>query len=244
MLIRRLGIFSRRLIRARKFKLLFKGTRCFQMPSTICFGERTLAVAFPPEPTQKNDFINIMLDDEYGVLRLPHGIKTVLDVGANSGLFSLKAANHLHGATVHAYEPNPRIFPYAANNLAQVGVRCFQAGIGSRAGFAFMEDSGDSRLAQTRLSDSGQIRIVSLAEAVAEIGGELDLLKLDCEGAEWDIFQDVSTFRKIRLIRMEYHIDKQHGLDGLRATAQSLGYRIDKLVPNQGFGVAWLSRLR
>ena len=242
MMLHRLALLTRRFFRARDYGVTFTGTTGFQMPKAIRFGNRSWPLETPPEVGLGSDFINLLLDDDYGFHDLPPDLKTVLDVGANCGLFSLLAAHRLPVATIHAYEPNPRVFPYTKKNLAPAGVTCFQAGVGSQSGFASMEDAGESRLAQTKLADDGQVRIVSLAEAVDRLGGGLDLLKLDCEGAEWDIFLDADTFRKIRRVRMEYHLDSRHDLDALRAIAAALGYRIDKLLPNQGFGLAWFSR--
>jgi FkbM family methyltransferase len=45
----------------------------------------------------------------------------------------------------------------------------------------------------------------SLASAVEALGGA-DLLKLDCEGAEWDLFETVDVWRRIAAITMEYHL--------------------------------------
>jgi hypothetical protein len=75
------------------------------------------------------------------------------------------------------------------------------------------------------------------------MGGALDLLKLDCEGAEWDIFKDVEALRQVRLIRMEYHLTDGRSLDDLTIHAKRLGFHIERLEPNQGFGIAWLSRI-
>jgi FkbM family methyltransferase len=239
---RRACLLVKRWNRARGFGVPFSGTSAFRMPADIRWGRRVLPFSAPDEAGLGADFINLVLDDDYGLRELGSDIKSVLDVGANCGLFSLMAAHYLPFATIHAYEPNPRIYPHLAKNLAPVGAIPFSAGVGSKAGFAVMADVGESRLAQTRQTQNGKVTIVSLADAVSKLGNDLDLLKLDCEGAEWDIFQDPDTFRKIRLIRLEYHLDERHSLETLRQTVSTLEFRLDKLIPNQGFGLAWLAR--
>ncbi|UOM34327.1 non-ribosomal peptide synthetase [Acuticoccus sp. I52.16.1] len=53
---------------------------------------------------------------------LPAGA-TVLDVGANIGLFSLAAHFAAPGVTIHAFEPNPAVADLAAANTARYGAR-------------------------------------------------------------------------------------------------------------------------
>ena len=131
--------------------------------------------------------------------------------------------------------PNPRIFPDAVTNVALVGATVFPAGVGSRTGLAVMHEMGDSRLAQTILSDSGSIQIVSLRDAIGRMGGDLDLLKLDCEGAEWDIFQDAEPFRRVRLIRMEYHLTDGRSLDDLTRLCLEAGILHRAIRTQSGF---------
>src|SRR5262249_44349858 len=128
-------------------------------------------------------------------------------------------------------------------NMALVGATAIEAGVGSCSGLAAIDEKGDSRLAQTRLTDSGSIQIVSLRDAIRRMGGAVDLLKLDCEGAEWDILKDVEGFRRVGLVRMEYHLTDGRSLDDLTMQATRLGFCIERLEPNDGFGIAWLSRV-
>ena len=201
-----------------------------------------MSLAIPDEAGTGLDFINLALDDEYGLRELPFRPRTILDVGANFGLFSLLAAERFPTAVIHAYEPNPRVFIAARTNLERIKATLFDEGVGSVSGMADIREYGDSRLAQTVVSQSGSIKIVSLRDAISRLGDELDLLKLDCEGAEWDIFQDAEPFRRVRAIRMEYHLMGGRSVDDLIATAQELDFRIERLEQNQGFGIAWLCR--
>lgn len=232
----------RRILRARSLGFCFLGASRFRVPNSLCLCNRVLKLSLPDEAGQHKVFLYLALDDVFGLRELPFVPKTILDVGANFGLFSLLAAHYCGNATIHAYEPNPRIFAHTAANLALVGGTAFEAGVGSRSAFAVMRDDNQSRLAQTVLSEAGTIPIVSLSQAIERIGPEVDLLKLNCEGAEWDIFKDGRAFQKIRLIRMEYHLTEKHRVDNLIACARELGFRIDRLVPKDAFGYAWLSK--
>ncbi|MEB3189380.1 MAG: FkbM family methyltransferase [Snowella sp.] len=167
---------------------------------------------------------------------------TVLDIGANIGLFSLWARRCFPAATIHAYEPNPRITAFTKNNLAQGSIAFFAEGIGSQSGFASGIDQSESRLSQFTVGAMAGIKVISLQEAVDRLGGNVDLLKLDCEGAEWEIFHDPTPFANIESVRMEYHLTDGKTIADVKQVVESLGYAVDHLEENIGFGIIWFSR--
>lgn len=242
--LKRFTLFLRRFLRAREFGVRFVGTTKFLLPRSIRWRDLNLSISAPEEAGLAWDFINLALDDEYGLREFRDKPKTVIDVGANVGLFSILAAHYFTNAMIHAYEPNPRVIPYAAKNLRPLGVTLFNEGVGRVVGFATIQDRGESRLAHTLPAESafGNVPIISLTQAVERMGCEIDLLKLDCEGAEWDIFQEPRAFERIRNIRLEYHLIQGHSVEDLERVMTYLGFRIDRWIPNQGFGIAWLSR--
>lgn len=232
----------RRVLRAARLGVFFGGTSRFRLPQSVRLGSQAVLLNAPPEPHLAYDFINVLLDDEYGLEQLCGEVASVLDVGANIGLFSVWARCNFPRAVIHGYEPNPRLIELAGCNLRQVNVRLFGEGVGAESGFAVMENNVESRLGQVRFGAKAGIPITALGEAIERIGGSVDLLKLDCEGAEWDIFHDKASFNKVRLIRMEYHLVNNCSIDDLSRWAKEAGFQIDRLRPNNGFGMAWLSR--
>jgi FkbM family methyltransferase len=238
----KIKLLMRRFLRARALGVAFPGTSRFRMPKSLRLCNRLSPVSVPDESGHDKVFIYLALDDAFGLRELPFQPKTILDIGANFGLFSLLAAHYCRPTIIHAYEPNPRIFSHTVANLALVGGIAFQEGVGSCSGLAVMCDQGESRLAQTVRSEAGTVRIVSLIEAINRIGSSVDLLKLNCEGAEWEILAEAQPFQKVGLIRMEYHLIGGWQLDHLVAFAKHLGFRIDRLIPRQDSGYAWLSR--
>jgi hypothetical protein len=96
---------------------------------------------------------------------------------------------------------------------------------------------------QCTTSDSGDIPVVSLRTAIERMGGSVDLLKLDCEGAEWSILEHPEAFSAVRCVRMEYHlIEPDHSTNRLVEAFQRMGFNCSHIVPNQGFGLAWFDR--
>jgi FkbM family methyltransferase len=235
-------LLLQRAVRAARLGVLFCGTSRFSLPERVRAGFKSLRLLAPPERGLAYDFINVWLDDEYGLRAMENKPTKVLDVGANVGLFSVWAAYCFPAATIHAYEPNPRVLAFAQSNLKQVGARLFPEGIGPSSGFAEMQDQPESRLGKVRFGVDKGVTITSLAVAIERMGGSVDLLKLDCEGAEWQIFKDEGPFEHVRCIRMEYHLTDGRTVDDLDRVATGLDYKIAKLVPNTGFGIAWLAR--
>jgi len=115
--------------------------------------------------------------------------------------------------------------------------------VGNHNGDAYISsltESRSNRVSKTENIGTSKISIKDFSELVASEDEEIDLLKLDCEGAEWDIFENPMPFRKVRRIRMEYHLVDGKTLEDLRKAADRIGFEIVKLEENSGFGIAWM----
>jgi len=129
----------------------------------------------------------------------------VVDVGANVGAFAVLAARR--GASVVAYEPHPDTFAHLERNAAELEVRCVEAAVVARpppGGTVPLELNPDSDTGH-RVGGSGiEVPAAALAEVV--VGG-CDLLKLDCEGAEFELLELTPTesWRGVRRIACEVH---------------------------------------
>ena len=105
-----------------------------------------------------------------------------------------------------------------------------------------MVDNSESRLCQIKTGSSQGITIIPLQEAINRIGGQVDLLKIDCEGAEWDIFRNPEPFKNIKSIRMEYHLTEGRSIEDVKEVINKLGFTLEHLEENSGFGIVWFSR--
>lgn len=235
---------GRRVRSAAKLGLVFPGMRRFRLPACISLDGQKVQIHAPNESGIRSDFVNLWLDDDYGLTTLKLHPRTILDIGANIGLFSIFARKVFRDAVIHAYEPNPRIVPYAVSNLTPLGIRVFDEGIGLENGSATIVEKGDSVLSQAQRSATGTISITAFRSAIEKLGGTVDLLKLDCEGAEWEILRDGEAFRHVRIIRMEYHLVNGHTMNELLDLAATINFSIDRVVPNNGFGIMWLRSKR
>lgn len=235
-------ILLRRFLAARRLGFEFLGTTKSKLPSQAKLGHQVVNLTYPPDSGYMSDIINLWLDDEYGIRQLEAEPKTIVDIGGNIGLFSLWAWSHFPDAALYTFEPNSRVFEQLKKNLAPTNAQVCGVGVSSKSGFALMNDNTDSRMGSTTQVANGDIELRSLSQVVADVGGKIDLLKMDCEGAEWDIFEDKGAFEAIDAIRMEYHLDDQHSVETLESITEELGYRMTHHSPNRGFGISWLDK--
>lgn len=189
-----------------------------------------MELSTPGDEGTKNAFLDVFLADAYGMRSLRTAPRTVLDIGAHVGFFSLLSRMLYPAAQVHAYEPNPSLWSHLSAHARKSGFVAHPAGVGSSAGRATLVAGRDSVFTQTKRDRLGDVEVRSLAAAVAGLGGRVDLLKLDCEGAEWDILRDQATMGSVDRVAMEYHLVERHSLDELVGLLRGLGFAISLLA--------------
>lgn len=219
--------------------VFYAGTSNFNLPKAFRLNRKKARIFAPLEKSLAYDFINIFLDDEYGLRKIESAPKTIVDIGANIGLFSLKAGLLFPEAKIHVYEPNPRLKSYLSKNLEQIPGDFYQEAVGARDGNGYCIDSGDSRMAIFK-NGVGHSKMIGFSTALDRIGHQIDLLKIDCEGGEWEIFENPIPFQKVKSIRMEYHLLGGKTFDDLMKAADRIGFEIVKLQENTNFGIAWM----
>ncbi len=144
---------------------------------------------------------------------------TVVDVGAHYGYFSLfAAANTASSSKIVAIEPSPSNFKQLKQNLRdnQVSnVKICQSAIGGKTGeVALFEGKNsnhsivDGNALANRKSGGQKVAVKTLETLLIELAiDHVDFLKMDCEGAEYEIFGTLPAhvFDRISTISMEFH---------------------------------------
>jgi FkbM family methyltransferase len=202
-------------------RLGFEGLRVFV---ATAMARREVRVVFPgvSEPirirqgtSDKFCFEQIFLSDDYK-LDFPHDPSLIVDGGANVGYASIYFANHYPRASILAVEPEPSNFSALVANLqAYPQVKALRAAIW-RSPEPLVVDSSDECWAayvtepNSVKEDSGlpSVQGSTIANLLQMSGKEtIDILKLDVEGAEKEIFlsSDCSWLSKTKILIVELH---------------------------------------
>lgn len=152
----------------------------------------------------------IFIREDYGEIA---SNQTIVDIGANIGVFSLYAA-FSGAAIVYAFEPNTQVYQcllqnIRTNNLMDV-ITPYHGAVSSVDGkkikFPLRASVNNSIITTGCDSDYEIVDTISIQRVLCE-KKKIDLLKVDCEGAEYDIFLNSKPeiFEIVQAVRMEYH---------------------------------------
>ncbi|MGD1088658.1 MAG: FkbM family methyltransferase [Verrucomicrobiota bacterium] len=172
-----------------------------------------------------------IFDREIYTFRQINDRPRILDCGANVGVSCLYFRKRFRNAKITAFEPDPKIFTYLRNNLANSGwndVNLVAKGVwSSNTTLKFQSEGADAgRIDSTKNSNIIEISTVRLRDFLNE---PIDLLKMDIEGAETEVVLDIaSCLQNVRNIFVEYHsfIGQPQTLGKLIQTLIEAGFRV------------------
>ena len=208
-MLARIKMWLGRFFRAKKLKIRFFRASKFETPDVITIDKKEHELFLPREHGVFVAFVELLLDDCYQLQDLEsEDISTVLDIGANVGLFAVAAKSFLGDVKIHAYEPNRMLEKYLVSQAQNFAFDFYLEAVGGESGMVSLHERrpGESVHSVTGSRGSGEIVQISLGEAVKRIGGRVDLLKMDCEGAEWAMLERPEYFSGVRHLRLEYHL--------------------------------------
>ncbi len=178
-------------------------------------------------------FANAVFQDEYQINDLrPHNVRTIVDIGAHVGSFTVLCHHYWPEAKIVAIEPHPDSFDLLQRNTAHspaTQLLLINAAVTKKSGKTLLS----SPVSHSRVSEYvpdvwdelkprnrhfgievPAITTEGFWQQIAEFGiTEVDLLKLDCEGAEYLILPELSRLgllQHIGWIRGEWHSRKDN----------------------------------
>ena len=185
-----------------------------------------------------------------GGFYVPSSQHTVIDCGANIGLFAFYLANKAPGIRVHCFEPasetRKRLEMNIISNRLNKSIHVYPFAIfgeGGRKLLRHAQSTGDYSFFD-RITIDGEreelVECVTLQQAL-DLSGSLriDLLKIDVEGSEIEIVEgaDSKTWERVKRVVVEFHDDfRSSSRDRLIRAFQSHGFRIrlDEAFPCSG----------
>ncbi len=158
----------------------------------------------------------------YSIMRLNTQNKplTIIDVGANIGLFAIYMKCLNPENVIYCFEPSPGTLNLLKKNVGSIkGISIYPYGLFSSEGIAKMylnnENTGENSIkaTPTDVSDIKKTINIPLKESNSEFDKlnitELNVLKIDTEGCEVDILENIRhRLDAIDYILLEYHSEK------------------------------------
>ncbi len=169
---------------------------------------------------------------------------TVVDLGANIGVFALECQRLAAGVRVLAAEPNPQTFRQLRRNVDANGldgtVHAWPVAVGRERRPLYLKPGADTSGHQELVPEGAgePIPCETLDDFFARAGIDgCELLKIDTEGAELDIVAGASAalWQTIRRVVIEYHDNVHPGAGAqLERRLAALGYDCRR-VPTPGY---------
>ena len=141
---------------------------------------------------------------------------TVVDIGAHIGYFTIYAAKKANKGKILSFEPSRESFKVLKNNLKINNIQNVNVeniGVRNESGTSTLYVDEDNEIGNSMFSNDKNlikenVQVTSITEIIKKYNiKSIDLLKLDCEGAEYEIILKlpINILNKIKKISMEVH---------------------------------------
>jgi len=152
---------------------------------------------------------------------------TVIDLGANVGMFSIYAS--LHGAKViYAFEPNMENYEKLIEFTKDFSnIICINKAV-HKPGVKRVFSEGEKGISTVKEGDvENSVDCVTLEEVLDEVKDEKLILKIDVEGAEYDILYNCPTEKMSRFetIYAEFHDTEDKKKEDLEWYIEKMQYQ-------------------
>jgi FkbM family methyltransferase len=187
--------------------------------------------------------VEVFITGDYENPEIPFSeARTILDVGANIGVATIWFSEHCPLARIFAVEPSSEASARLLRNINRnglenrVSVLTVALGEGGRPLYlVFGEHSGLSHTDPEPHDGSQTVWSADLKAILEIVGGHVDVMKLDCEGAEYDIIlgADSHTLSQIDHIVGEYHGPDLSEHARLFSRLEKAGFKVSHQGPSQ-----------
>ncbi|MGH8961043.1 MAG: FkbM family methyltransferase [Jatrophihabitantaceae bacterium] len=176
----------------------------------------------------------------------------VVDVGGHVGTFSVRLTQLHQRATVQAFEPSATTATFLRRNVAQNGVAervtVREAALAATSGYAVFDDNGAGSglnglaAAGHSTGTATKVETVAFDEVVAD--APVDVVKIDCEGGEFDLVLGSSpqSWASVQRVVIEWHPVTGHAWPELRDYFAKVGLQVQDEDAFGQHGCVWLSR--
>lgn len=176
----------------------------------------------------------------------------VIDIGGHVGAFACQLAALVPQARVQCFEPSPISARFLRRNVSANGfadrVQVHELAVSARVGQSVLADNGGGSALNALVAsgDGLAVETTTFDTIVRDLPGGADIVKIDCEGAEYDLVLGSApeSWDSVRRLVLEYHPHPQHSWAELRAWFAERGLAVTaEKAENAEQGTAWLARL-
>lgn len=173
---------------------------------------------------------------------------TVVDIGAHIGLFSIYASSLSKTGKVYAFEPFPKNFEKLKEHKDlnhQDNLLIFNKAIADKEGVETLYLSPDNNTGGHSLhlktqtnAITAQVETLSLASFCKnEHIDRIDYLKIDCEGAEFNILQSgESILQRVKKLVLECHPHGDNTVDSMIELLDRQNFEVTREINNSPSG--------
>lgn len=167
-------------------------------------------VAFQSASDLRGQYWDIFVGHQYA-FTVDTEDPVIIDGGGNIGMSAIWFKRAYPGAKVKVYEPDPALLALIGRNLAAAhigGVELLNSAIWVSDGWVSFDNQGGD---EGSISLNGALRVPSI-DLASHLPERVDLLKLDIEGAEYQVIDRLcktGAISRIRNIVVEYHVRRE-----------------------------------
>jgi FkbM family methyltransferase len=197
--------------------------------------ETRLGPTLETDAANASAVVEVFRNGEYDVPIDWPNLTLIIDVGAHVGAFLCWSAQLSRNARILAFEPEPLNFADLERNVKLNGledrVTLHNAAIAAQEGNRLLNVPPERNLASFALPIPGaevvSVPTVGLDGYIRKCSERVSLLKMDCEGAEWEVVPSLTdeAWGKIERVLIECHSLNLHRVADMRATLNDAGFR-------------------
>lgn len=213
-----------------------------------------LKVKLRTDSTDLQAFANVWILKEYENKHFEISENDVIiDVGGHVGLFALFASTRIQNGKIISVEPHPGNFSLLQENMDNNelhGVVLVNKAVANSNGTVrlFLDGHDDSAHSICGKGDNSiQIEGVTLNKLVRDAHvSKYNVLKMDCEGAEFEIIESLSDdeLARIEKICLEYHLNGAglSYLEKLEDRLKKMSFAVSNIPTNNHLGMLYAKK--
>jgi FkbM family methyltransferase len=228
-------------------------------PETLTFLTRSgLRIDTPNVPGARVPVYEIFAEDCYRLEWLLGSLLDrpiqVVDIGGHVGTFACRLTQLHPKASVVSCEPSSATAACLRRNAELNGVSdrvtVVERAVAATTGRAVFHDNGGGSglngLAAVGHASgpATEVETIAFDEVIAAAPVPVDVIKIDCEGAEYDLVlgSTPSSWESVQRVVIEFHPVEGHGWPELHDFFAGVGLIEQDKVSWEGYGCVWLSR--